>query len=222
MPEQETLILKHVGEQIRLYRKKRNMTVTQLAERIYKSKATVSKYEQGQIAVDIATLYSIAEVLEIPVRDLIDYIPENKPKTTAAEEETFFYMYNISTNSFKILTSVIRVLYTGNMRDQICSATLYYDSPACNQWQKCDHIYHGTAVFSEYVTTLTLQNYTWYREHVHILLSTALKADRIYQGIILGLSETTLWPTANKVILTTKPFSSMQKYRRYLSFLKKI
>ena len=49
----------------------RRMTLEELASRIYKSKATLSKYEKGQIVVDIETLYSIAEALEIRVEHLL-------------------------------------------------------------------------------------------------------------------------------------------------------
>ena len=37
----------YVGAQIRRYRKNRQMTLQQLADRIHKSRASVSKYETG-------------------------------------------------------------------------------------------------------------------------------------------------------------------------------
>ena len=48
-------INKHVGSKIRLYRKANKMTLQQLADAIYKSRATVSKYENGEIVIDVET-----------------------------------------------------------------------------------------------------------------------------------------------------------------------
>mgnify|MGYP000671620442 CR=1 FL=1 len=42
----------HVGQRIRLYRKTKNLTIETFAGMIHKSKATVSKYENGDISID--------------------------------------------------------------------------------------------------------------------------------------------------------------------------
>ena len=59
-----------IGKQIRTFRKKRKMTLEALAAVICKSKSTVSKYENGEIPVDIETLYEIASALQIHVEQL--------------------------------------------------------------------------------------------------------------------------------------------------------
>ena len=77
-------VLKHVGQRIRLYRKSRHMSTEQLARMINKSKATVSKYESGQITVDVVTLFDIAQALEIAPYQLMDYpMPGKKPSAPA-------------------------------------------------------------------------------------------------------------------------------------------
>ena len=61
--ELETLqktLYNHVGSRIRFYRKLKNMTQDQLAAAIHKSESTLSKYESGQIAIDVGSLYDIA------------------------------------------------------------------------------------------------------------------------------------------------------------------
>ena len=63
----------HVGQRIRLYRKTKNLTIETFAGMIHKSKATVSKYENGDISIDIETLFTIAQALGVPVNQLIDY-----------------------------------------------------------------------------------------------------------------------------------------------------
>ena len=43
----------------------RGLTLAQLAEMIHKGQSTVSKYETGDIAVDVETLYDISDALHI-------------------------------------------------------------------------------------------------------------------------------------------------------------
>ena len=50
----------HVGQRIKKYRKSRGYTIEQFSAMINKSKATLSKYENGTITIDIETLYDIA------------------------------------------------------------------------------------------------------------------------------------------------------------------
>lgn len=63
----------YVGQQIRKYRKAGKMTIQQLADAIHKSRATVCKYENGEISLDVETLYEISQVLQISVSQLISY-----------------------------------------------------------------------------------------------------------------------------------------------------
>ena len=49
----------HVGSRIRFYRKLKNMTQDQLAAAIHKSESTLSKYESGQIAIDVGSLWLV-------------------------------------------------------------------------------------------------------------------------------------------------------------------
>ena len=59
----------HVGKMIRKYRKAANLTLQQLADAIHKSRATICKYENGDISMDIETLYEISQVLQVSVAD---------------------------------------------------------------------------------------------------------------------------------------------------------
>lgn len=56
-------ISQEIGRRIRAFRKMRKLTLDELALIIYKSKSTISKYEKGEISIDIETLYDIADAL---------------------------------------------------------------------------------------------------------------------------------------------------------------
>lgn len=67
-------IAQEIGVKIRHYRKKKGMTVEQLADAVCKSKSSISKYESGQIVMDILSLYDIACALDVKVTQLM-YLP---------------------------------------------------------------------------------------------------------------------------------------------------
>ena len=65
-----------IGKKIKNIRKSKNMTIQELANSINKSKSTVSKYENGDISIDIQTLYEISNALNVHVEQLL-YIKSN-------------------------------------------------------------------------------------------------------------------------------------------------
>lgn len=68
----------HIGRRIRQFRRMQGLTLQQMAEQLNKSKATMSKYESGDIILDVETLSSIADLLQISISQLTDYRPEEK------------------------------------------------------------------------------------------------------------------------------------------------
>lgn len=60
-----------IGENIKKYRKKRNLTQGELAQCINKSKSTIQKYEANDTMPPIDTLGEIADALDIHVTDLL-------------------------------------------------------------------------------------------------------------------------------------------------------
>lgn len=68
-------LLEYTKECIRFYRKLNKLSQDELAAAIHKSESTLSKYERGAIAIDIATLYDIARMLKVNVPDLMDFAP---------------------------------------------------------------------------------------------------------------------------------------------------
>lgn len=61
-------INKQTGEAIRRIREAKGMSLTELAIQIHKSKASVSKYENGSVGIDLQTLAEIAGALGVSVR----------------------------------------------------------------------------------------------------------------------------------------------------------
>ena len=83
-------IAQEIGEKIRYFRKKKGMTIQELAKIIHKGKSAVSKYEKGQIVTNIITLYGIAEILGIHTEQLRYNKPPEKFSSSHAKVLAFF------------------------------------------------------------------------------------------------------------------------------------
>ena len=78
-----------IGKRIRYFRTGKNMTLEELATAVCKSKATLSKYEKGNIVIDIETLYEIANALQIHIDQLL--VNQDKRTTDEREIDSVFF-----------------------------------------------------------------------------------------------------------------------------------
>lgn len=62
--------IKRLGQIAREYRKARNMSIEEVGDAIGKSKATVNRYETGEIVMDILTALELCNVLNIDLNDI--------------------------------------------------------------------------------------------------------------------------------------------------------
>lgn len=76
-----------VGNRIRACRKAQNMSQKELANRINKTYACISKYERGEISIDIFTLYEIAMTLGIEPQYLIPYNPQREQSSSLRKSQ---------------------------------------------------------------------------------------------------------------------------------------
>lgn len=67
-----------IGENIKKYRREKNMTQAQLAQKVNKSESTIQKYERNSVKPDFTVLDAIAEVLDVPTSKLLEGIYDVK------------------------------------------------------------------------------------------------------------------------------------------------
>ncbi len=61
-----------IGKNIQLFRKQMNMTQEALAERVDVARQTIVKWESGESVPDLEMAGRLAEVLQVPVDDLVN------------------------------------------------------------------------------------------------------------------------------------------------------
>lgn len=195
-------ILTHVGDRIKLYRKHCGMSMAEMGEKIHKSKATVAKYESGQIAIDIVTIFDIAAVLEIAPFQLFDCTPHQKtlhqsdrnPFTQADS----LYLYHMRRKSVYISTlSLCHVPDTNQI-----GATLFYKVDHPEKPQKCDCIYHGHMYSCDTALSFIMRNYDNPVENILINFIIPMRKTSVLVGMNNGLGSDTFFPTSYKMILS--------------------
>lgn len=66
----DNVIKKHIGNKIKEYRKKKNLTQQELGEKLNITHSAVSAYERGLVDLNLKTLYNLADIFEVNVDDL--------------------------------------------------------------------------------------------------------------------------------------------------------
>lgn len=201
--------LKEVGKKIKKIRKLKNMTLDDLAKKINKSKSAVSKYENGEINIDLVTLKEISDVFEIETARLI---PQNilKPKKKSIDldkvprffkEDSKIYSYYYDERNSKILKSLIEIS-GGEDKDHRVSMYMNisdYDFPYI-----CENTYYGNIEHFDSITRINLYNKYTDLEKPNISILSPFVDSEIRWGLWSGISIRPIMPAAIKMLFSTR------------------
>jgi len=195
-----------IGKQIRTYRKMRKLTLDELSTMLHKSKSTISKYEKGEISIDIETLYEIADALEIHVEQLLYLRPKrtvisshnNSPAFFSGVSQFYSYVYDGRSNS--IIRCVFDVLSeTENHQHKIMMYMNYKDF---DNYQNCENTYWGYIKHYDALTHISLVNKDTAMENVSVqILASYLDSDTKW-GLFNGFSSRPMMPIAVKMLFS--------------------
>lgn len=197
-----------VGERIRNFRKKRSLTLVDLSQKLNKSKATVSKYERGEIVVDIQTLYEIAEVLDVHINQLLSF-DHNTPITTHSIHPAFFsglnqfYSYVFDGRANQVLESVFDIVPTEDSSTN--EVYMYMNVKSIEEYQVCENTYHGVIEHYDAVTNLRIRNLDTPMEQVSISILASFLESNTKWGLFFGLSSRPMMPVSMKMLFTREP-----------------
>jgi len=196
----------HVGRKIKLFRKIKNMTLEDLSRKISKSIATLSKYENGSIYIDIETLFDIADALECNINQLTDYINPNRPIKRLLPHKSIFgnknllYMYLLKGNHKKVEKCIIHL--TNNVSTELYAVTLYMDIHSFEEFHTCEHLYIGTFKPFDTLSNFQFENQANDIEQLSINVINPLSNSSEMFGLMSGISGYPFLPSATKVLLS--------------------
>lgn len=195
-----------IGEKIRIFRKRKGMTLEELDKALFKSKATVSKYERGEITLDIITLYEISNILNVNIEQLLFLKKESDIPTPSSSNPAFFsdinqfysYVYDGRVN--KIMKCVFDIVpteaRTGN------NIYMYMNFKDYKNYQDCENTYHGTIDHYDTLTNIVMRNQDTYIEQVSISILASFLDSSTKWGLFFGISSRPLMPIAVKMLFS--------------------
>ena len=217
-------VVRETGEHIRYYRKKKQMTIDQLAAAICKSKSCVSKYENGQIAVDLPTLYDIASALEVRVTQLLYLPPEHTHNVFSETVPAFFagldrfYCYYYDGRSNSIVRSVIDILQEDEPGP--FHVHMYMNVDDYHHYHLCENLYDGRLIHFDTLSLLVLQNQHMEMDHYQVGIPCPYMNAPLKWGLAFGISSRPLMPTSTKVLLAKTPQAETPEFKKSLRISK--
>lgn len=214
----------HVGKRIRLYRKMKNMTIEVFANKINKSKATISKYENGDIAIDIETLFIIAQALDVSVAQLIDFEQAQEISEQGNEGikhrhgKKRYYLYFYDGRRSRIVRNIIDV--RGEVENGAQLADFYADLEDYSNCYQCKYLYHGTMRRYDTFTHFQFENQNNKMERVFLYAVNSFSPSGQMIGMFSGLSIQPMLPASFKFVLSPNTIPENESLKEILCFSK--
>lgn len=211
-----------VGERIRNFRKMQGMTLQQLADRIHKSRATLSKYETGEITLDVESLFDIANALGLDINCLIEYQSKRPTQPVALNPHInspfyqsnvlYFYFYDGRSNQLKDGIINIHKNGDGNQHESTFSIRTGRSSKL---------YYTGKVLYSDMLIRFSFVNQYNSLEEDLLYIFNPLEFRDFTEGLLCGISSTDLMPCAFKCIVTLTPQEATAELKEHLLFTSK-
>ena len=221
-------INKHIGQQIKMYRKVQGLTLQELADLIHKSRASVSKYENGDITLDVETLYDISKALHINMNQLIDYesesefLKEKLPVTSNRSpfyeaKRLYFYFFDGRYNRLK--DGIIDIFPSQDQPGEF-NATFSINS-ITSYGRGSSTYYTGKVVYSDMLIRFSFVNQYNKLEEDLLYIFNPLEIRDFTEGLLCGISSADLMPCAFKCLVTLEPQEPSDELKQKLIITKK-
>lgn len=200
-----------IGKRIRTFRRARHMTLEELAGILCKNKSTLSKYETGEIVLDIETIYEISRALGIHVEQLLYCTPDRVPIQDSGTQSAFFsgltqfYAYYYDGRVNRIVPAVFDVLLMSE--DHRYKIMMYMNFSDFDTYQNCGTAFWGYMEHYDAISHITLTSQDSPMEKAYCqILATYTNTD-VKWGLFTGLSNSPMMPVAIKMLFSKKRLS---------------
>jgi len=198
-----------IGQRIHTFRKIRKLTLSELSKIVYKSKSTLSKYETGEIVIDIETLYDIAKALQVQLEQLL-YIPPEQNIVALASNEcpaffrglSRFYSYLFDGRSNRLIRCVFDIL--GATEGHQYKIMMYMNFKEYNNYQNCENTYCGFIEHYDAMTNISLTNQNTPMEKASAQILASYLDSETKWGLFTGFSSRPMMPIAMKMLFAKK------------------
>lgn len=210
---------KKVGENIRKYRTAYNMTLKDLAEKLHKSVSTISKYEKGDISLDISTFLEMTNIFHVSPMAILGTTDAviDEPHYSSHIEKKYMYSYDGVKKTF--VQSIIE-LQKIDGTDNRYQVQLFNAVDDPNKQGECEGLYTGEYEREGFIGTYMLHNQLSKSEHIMISCVNNLVNPSQQVALVSGLSNYTMLPITFKAVISSTPINSVDKLQSLITFSK--
>lgn len=208
-----------LGAAIRAFRKLQNMTQKDLAQRLNRSLACVSKYEKGGVAIDVFTIYEIAAALSISPQMLLPSEGQSVQSDTLSENlptifrQRYLYMYLYVGERHAIVPCCMEIQHDN------AHVVLYVEPQDIHDRKSCKYLMAGEITCCETNVVVNTTNPLIPGDLVLMCFSRI----NLIQGRNIGIC-TTVTPTyrfrSAKCYLSAQPVTNTETLKEQLFFTK--
>lgn len=210
-----------VGAKITAFRKARHLTLEALAKKVCKSKSTLSKYEKGNIVLDLESLYEIAKALHVRVDQLLCPQPELlQDEEKRGDIPAFFkglsrfYGYVYDGRAGRL----IRCVFDGiiPVTQNRFKVMMYMNFRDFARYQDCENSYEGFMEHYDALTHITLTNQETAMEQASLQVLASYLDSHVKWGLFNGFSSRPMMPIAVKMLLSKQPLKEDENLEKAL------
>lgn len=196
-----------IGKQVRQIRKKRGMTLSDLSKLINKNIATISKYEKGEIILDIETLYEISAALNVDIQQLLYHCPtlistknisDGIPNFFNGVSQFYSYLYD-GRNS-KLSRCVFDIV--SKQSQGVYKVKMYMNFKSYDEYQQCENTYLGYIKHYDAMTYISLTNQDTPMEEASVQILASYLDTETKWGLFNGFSSRPMMPVAIKMLFS--------------------
>ncbi len=200
-----------IGNRIRQFRQARRMTLEELAQAIHKSRATLSKYERGEISMDIDTLYELAAALNVRTEQLLYITDEERSQASKEVAPAFFngldrfYCYYFDGRISRLIRCLFDVYSAIGINKYKIAMYMNYDD--ITHYQQAENVYWGYMEHFDVMTLIELTHQNNPMEKASIQIPASFMDANTKWVLWNGVSSRPLMPVATKMLFSKKPLT---------------
>lgn len=209
----------HAGNRIRMYRRKKKITLGELSVMVNKSPSTLSKYESGQIVIDIDSLFDIAQALGVQITQLIDYKAEDLSIPKAKGNENFFqsaplyYAYVLFPSTRDEIHVCVFEITRDESEDRF---VLYFDVDEIKNYTNSKYIYNGKLICNDSGASFYISNPFNSSDKGFIYAKSPFTANQVTTGIFTFVPRAIRNPCSTKIMFSLSPLEINENLRKEL------
>ena len=208
-----------VGSRLRQYRRLRGYSLIEFSAMLHRSKSAISKYERGEVSIDLRTLNEMARLLDIPLSALLLDEQEavqvsslfHLPTSEEDGPQQRLYVYMWSGRPKAYLSRQVLFLSAH-------TATLFGEVESEENYCTCKYCFAGEGRRSDLSYRVFLRNLTHENDLVILDFQLPLNNQAEVPGFFCTFSIGPHFPLATKAILSREPIRDEERLKKLLIF----